>query len=210
MIRRVQRAVTEAAISYIHTTYLDSAQPIAFNTPTRGRVLRSNTALGVYDSESARQQGCFLRMISIVEAYLDIISESLFHENVPTMHDLVRRLVEDAGLRASSTWNERKAAFSAYHKIQFGEFSRWSELDAGIEVRNSIAHGLGRLTHRQRGGNITSKLSQIGIVVQDGSVLISDANLMQCRDVCIDFINYLDGKLPSVRFSSPDLSGGVG
>lgn len=195
MIRRVQWAVTETAISYLHTTYLDLTGPaITVAPPKRGRILRSTTALGEYDFKSASGQGCFLRMVSIVEVYVDIVCTTLFQESVPTTHDLIRRLVEDAELRASTTWNERKSAFSVYHKILLGEFRRWSELDAVIEVRNSIAHGLGKLTPRQRGSNVQSKMSQIGVIVSDGNIAIDEASLRQCRDICIEFVRYLDEK----------------
>jgi hypothetical protein len=199
VIQHVPLEVSEEAISLLHATYLDSADPSANTSLPRGRVLRSECALGAYDVESSRRQGCFLRMISVVEAYVDIVSEHLFQESLPITHALVRRLLDDVKLRASSTWNERKAAFSSYHKIQLGEFGRWSELDAGIEVRNSIAHGLGRLTPRQREAGIESKLSQIGVRIQDGSIVISSSSLERCRDVCIDFVRYLDREIPSAR-----------
>lgn len=197
MIRQVPLEASEAAIAYLHTAYLDLAGSEHHDTFSRGRILRSSSALGSFEFESTRMQGCFLRMISITEAYVDIISAHLFRESVPTMHDLVRRLVEDVKMRASATWNERKAAFSSYHKIQLGGFSRWSELDAGIEVRNSIAHGLGRLTPRQRAANIGSQLSKIGVSVQDGSVIITLESLQRCRDVCVEFVRYLDREIPS-------------
>jgi hypothetical protein len=135
-------------------------------------------------------------MISVVEAYVDIVSASLFRESAPTTHDLVRRLVENAELRASATWHERKEAFETYHRIRLSEFVHWSELDAGIEARNAIAHGLGQLTTRQRSGKIVSKLSQIGVAVHDGSVVITDTSLRRCRDVCIEFVRHLDTELP--------------
>lgn len=191
-MRRVRQAVAEAAISYLHTTYLDLANSARDKSVSRGRILRSETALGSYDAESARRQGCFLRLVSIVEAYVDVVAQSLFEENLPTEHDLVRRLVEDAGLRASSTWSERKDSFVKYHGIRLTKFARWTELDAGIEVRNSIAHGLGKLTPRQRGSNAQSKMAKIDVAVQDGSVIVSDASLARCRDVCIEFVCFVD------------------
>jgi len=113
------------------------------------------------------------------------------------MDDLVRRLVENAELRASTTWQERRDAFSGYHNIRLGELARWSELDAGIEVRNAIAHGLGELTPLQRKGAAARKIGQIGVSLSDGRVLITDKSLQHCRDVCIAFIRSLDAAMPS-------------
>jgi hypothetical protein len=135
-------------------------------------------------------------LISVVEAYVDIVCAALLRENVPTTHDLVRRLVERAELRASITWQERKEAFANYHHISIGQLARWPELDAGITVRNAIAHGLGQLTAQQRANNTAQKITQIGVTVRDGCVVITDANLQRCRDVCVAFIRSLDGALP--------------
>jgi hypothetical protein len=88
-----------------------------------------------------------------------------------------------------------------YHQIQISDFPRWVELDAGIEVRNSIAHALGRLTPRQNKGNAASKISQIGVAIQDGNIEITDSGLRQCRDVCIEFVRYLDEKMQSASSS---------
>jgi len=192
MLRKVPRAVTEAAQQYLHATYLDYERSARAAAHRLGRVLTSNTALGAYDSESASKQGCFLRMISVVEAYVDIVSAALFRETAPTTDDLVRRLVEQAELRASTTWSERKDAFERYHQIKLGQLARWSELDAGIEVRNTIAHGLGQLTHKQRSGSAARKMSSIGVGLSDSRILITDAGLQRCRDICLDFIRSLD------------------
>ena len=199
MLRRVPRAVTEAAVHYLYATYLDHERAAKVTMPFPGRVLTSATALGAYDAESASRQGCFLRLISVVEAYLDIVSAALFRENAPTTHDLVRRLVESTERRASATWQDRREAFETYHHIRLGELARWSELDAGIEVRNAIAHGLGQLTPRQRNGTAARKISQIGVGLSDGRILVTDDSLRRCRDVCVDFIRSLDQAMPPMQ-----------
>jgi len=131
-------------------------------------------------------------MISIVEAFVDTLLAALFRENAPMTHDLVRRLVETTELRASITWDERRAAFEGFHGVRLGQLDRWSELDAGIEVRNAIAHGLGRLTPRQQEKALAGKLSQVGVSVRDGAVIISSESLLRCRDVSVAFIASLD------------------
>lgn len=194
-VRRVPRAVTEEAIHYLHATYVDQIRVAAATPPGRGRVLTNATALGAYDSAEATKQACFFRMISVVEAYLDTLSAALFRERAPTSHDLVRRLIAAAELRASATWDERKTAFANYHGVSLGQLARWSELDCGIEVRNAIAHGLGKLTPRQRTKRVRTKIGQIGVRLSDGAVVVTDASLQRCRDACVEFIRSLDNAL---------------
>lgn len=195
-LRRVPREVTEAAIQYLHATYLDHVRAMSATPQMPGRVLRNASIFGVSDAYSASRQSCFLRMISVVEAYVDTVCAALFREKTPTTDELVRRLVESAELRASTTWQERKEAYAKYHDISLGGLSRWSELDAGIAVRNAIAHGLGQLTPQQRTTATAQKMTQLGVTLRDGGVFITDTNLQRCRDVCIAFIHSLDNVLP--------------
>lgn len=195
-IRRAPRAVTESAVHHLHASYLDHVHAFAAVPRARGRILTSTTAFGSYDSGAASRQGCLLRLISVVEAYIDTLSSALFRETVPTSDELVLRLVDSAQLLASTSWSERHSAFENYHGIKLRKLDRWSELDAGIEVRNAIAHGLGWLTRRQRTKSITGKLSQLGIIVRDGGIVITESSLKNCRDACVDFVNSLDRCAP--------------
>jgi len=196
MTRRVPRSVTEAAIYYVQSTYTDYWQLAEVAPRTPGRVKRAQTPLGVYDAREVSREGCYLRLISIVEAYVDTVSSALLREQLPTTPELLRNILEQVDLSSSSTWQDRRDAFARFHRIQLGELPRWSELDAAIEVRNSVAHGLGQLTARQRSGTAARKIAQVGVGVADGRVAISPSSLARCRDVCIGFIRGPDGVLP--------------
>jgi hypothetical protein len=137
-------------------------------------------------------------LVSIVEAYVDVVTSAIFRERTPSSDELIRRLVESAELLASNTWNERQNALERYHNIKLGQLARWSELNAAIDVRNAIAHGLGHLTPRQRGCKAEKRIPQIGVAVSDGRIVLTHANLRRCRDVCIDFVNSLDEAVAQV------------
>lgn len=106
------------------------------------------------------------------------------------------KLVEAAEMRASSTWDERTKAFRHYHQIYLGTLARWSELDAAIEIRNAVAHGLGQITPRQRQDKARAKMVQFGVSVRDGHLKITEASLQKCRDVCVAYVLDLDATLP--------------
>jgi hypothetical protein len=195
-IRRVPYAVTEAAIYHLHATHADysrtmTARPVAYGRMVTGGVAET----AGYDSGSIRRQTCFLRLISIVEAYVDTLSAQLLRQDLPIADTLVRKMLQYIELRTSVTWEERRTAFEHFHGIRLGEQARWSELDAGIQVRNAIAHGLGTLTPRQRTKSLVTKLAQIKVGLRDGSVIITDISLRHCRDVCVDFVSGLDSCL---------------
>ena len=148
-MRKAPLAITEEAQRLIRTTASD------FNALTaaarRGRH-GTSSSFGLYDFDQVRNQSAYLRLVSIVEAYVDTCSSHLFESRTSGRDAFVRALVNevrDASLRG---WEERKAAFKTYHGVTLGECSRWSDIDAAREVRNSIAHGLGRLTGSSQSG----------------------------------------------------------
>ncbi len=198
-VRRVPRESTESALNYLRSTYQEHRRAVSSPASATGRVRTATTSLGYFDAEAAAQQGWLLRLISVVEAYVDSLSYELLIAASPAPGTLFRRLVDDAVLRSASTWQERRDAFAALHDVGLGSLPRWSELDAGIEVRNSIAHGLGRLTFKQRPkvANLTSKFGQLGVRLSDGRLVISEQALRRGLDVCLEFVEALDQAVPT-------------
>jgi hypothetical protein len=190
--RSVPRAVTEEAVYYLYATYTEYDRASLALPAPKGRVRTNAAALGTFEPATVVREACLFRLVCVVEAYVDTVSSALFRERAPTSRDLVRRLVERAELRASATWDERVFAFETYHRVSLGQLARWSELNGAIEARNAIAHGLGRLTPRQRNPAVAGRLGQIGVAVRDGAIVVSDVSLEQCLQACVEFIRSVD------------------
>jgi len=190
--RKVPGALTEEALQLLSAVFLDSRDTHV--TPVTGRIASAGK-FGVYDPGLARSESAYLRMISVVEAYVDTLSSARFERKLTGQAEIFRLLVLAAERKSSRSWSERKDAFLTYHLVALVICDRWSELDAGIEARNAIAHGLGRLTLRQRNHKSRAKIASVEIAVVDDRILITDASLARCYAFCAGFISSVDSKV---------------
>jgi len=131
-------------------------------------------------------------MVSTVEAYLDMLSSDIFRERTPRRHELVRLLVEAVEVRSSTTWEERRKAFSNFHSFSLGELDGWDIVDCAVQARNAVAHGLGRLTPQQQSGSARAKVRKLGIGLRGHQLVVPEASVQLCRDGCIRFVRAVD------------------
>jgi hypothetical protein len=190
----VPRELTEEAVLLIQAAYVDHSRAANNLPPQRGRVLNPGSRLGVHDALAVSRQACILRVVSIVEAYLDMLSSDMFRERVPPRHELVRLLVESVEVRSSMTWDERKKAFLNFHKFGLGELDGWEVVDCAVQARNAVAHGLGRLTPQQRTGAAPGKLRKIGITLRGYQLVVPEPGVVACRDGCVRFLRAVDDR----------------
>jgi hypothetical protein len=189
------REVSETALQMLTETHQDYIRMLSTPMPTQGRVLTTRTRLGSFDASAMRREGCYLRLVSTVEAYTDVLLSMLFEENVISPSLIVQRLVLQARLTASKTWTERIDGFVNYHQIDLKLCGVWPQLNAAIEVRNSIAHGLGGLTPiQQRTNKIFGKFASIHVVIADGRIALTDDNLAEAADWAAKYVKYLDAE----------------
>ncbi len=187
----LQRDISEAAVRFVRHTYADYAAGRNRRAPL-GRVLVTATALGSYDALAARQQACYLRLISIVEAYADVLNRVLLGEKLSMTDELVPILVEEIE-RKSTGWGDRVGAFKTFHAIRLKKCSSWQRFESGTDVRNTIAHGLGRLTVRQsRNADLPMKLAAIDVYIRDGRLALDEKSLATALSFCLAMIAELD------------------
>jgi hypothetical protein len=192
-VRRVPFALTEEALCLLSVTYADFAQ-IGSRCQQEGRIDFVGS-LGAYDFDRVRFESTYLRLISIVEAYVDSMCSDLFRRPQVAQVPMFRALIAAAEARASTNWEERKSAFSEYHRVSLGSCERWSELDAGIDIRNAIAHGLGTLTKRQRTHKSRAKMESVGAVIVDDRLMLNDKALARCLLFTTEFVKSVDSKI---------------
>lgn len=196
MGQRSRRARTGSAIwrprRKCLTRGIDYLQ-IANTLQRPGRIRTTASALGGHDAHAVRMQATYFRLVSIVEAYTDVMTDALFQKAVPTRDELVNRLIEDRILQSSSNWAERKDTYQAYHHISLGSCPAWSKLDAGIEVRNAIAHGLGMLTPLQRKkSGLPGQLNAVKVALESGHIILARESLDECIGFCRTYVQWLD------------------
>lgn len=193
-MRLAPLAVTEEAQRLLRATHADFSTLTPALFPGRGSG-RSFATFGAYSFDQVRYQSEYLRLVSIVEAYIDTCGGQQFDLRNRGRDDFVRNLTAEVNETSLKGWDERKAAFKKYHGVTLGERAYWSDIDAAREVRNSIAHGLGRLTPRQQNSVTKRKMRGVGVSLSGMNLIIGDAAVERCLKSSIAFILDVDRNL---------------
>lgn len=166
--------------------------------PLRSRVAGriTATAFGPVSKEQTDRQGLYLRVVSIAEATIDALALELTRRDLPTMGEVVRRLVLEKEIASSSSWDARRRSFRRHHGVDLHKCDAHHEVRAATEVRNAIAHGLGRLTARQTASQETYKnLARIAVDVVDGHVRLQPNHVAEAVEYCRRFVHDVDSRV---------------
>lgn len=194
-MKAASRIESEAALRLLRSTYVDF-QDSPHNLLRVGRIRRPFAHDAGKTLLEARRQGCYLRLISIVEAYVDTMNASLLAAAVDPPSVTVQKLIEQLDAR-SRGWGDRGGIFKAVHGVRLADCPAWPAFETGTRVRNSIAHGLGSMTSRQqRDVQFAAQLASVEVGVAEGRLLITDRSVKVAFDFCWQMVVGLDTLLP--------------
>lgn len=186
------RSIAEAALLLVRQTYANYRSS-NWSRIAQGRILVSQTALGGYDADSARRQACYLRIVSIVEAYVDVLNREMFDEKLSEGDALVGKLVDEIERASVGSWGDRAGVFKKFHDCKLNKCPSWRLFEAMTFVRNTIAHGLGRLTVRQRTiASLPHRMATVGVNLTDHRLMLTDSNIRQAVDIATAIIWEID------------------
>jgi hypothetical protein len=156
-----------------------------------GRIVQ--TSMGSSDPSELRAHSAFLRLVSIAESTLDSLGAELTLNHVSRIDEVLRLLILEKELAATSNWESRRRTFKRHHHVDLKRCDEHSRVDAAVLVRNAIAHGLGKLTARQLLSPETpKKLSTLNVSVVNGFVEITPADVDECADYLQKFLHSVD------------------
>lgn len=188
---------TESAMHSIQHAKFASRDLWMHHTPVRrqGRIF-SGPSETPGSSNMLVEHTLIVRMASTVEALVDKVSMKRMASLVETSSPASAQLLADFELSSSGTWQQRFDCFSSYHGIALKSLPGWQVVDAGIQARNCIAHGLGSLTAQQRGkANLAQQLRIVGIYVGSNAIHLTEPTLRILGDGCLEFVRSLDQAL---------------
>lgn len=162
-------------------------------SPTRGRI--NTTSLGVVSPEDMAVQGLYLRAVSVVEATLDALALELTKVALKRVDAVISNLILEKEIAGSSSWEARRRMFRRHHGIDLRSCVSWREIEAAVDVRNAIAHGLGKLTARQLASReVFARLAHLGIDVVDNRVHVERSAITDLIRFCGEFIEDVDAR----------------
>jgi hypothetical protein len=151
------------------------------------RVLGSDVeAVTIAQIVSISEQFSVSRLFSLVESRLDGST------------DMALRVWEQSQDSIESSWDRQAGAWNTYAQIRIKAHASFKALDPFIEVRNAVMHGLGHLTRRQqrRAQSLVPTLVAAGITVDGTRLTLERVNVVDCREVTVAFIEWLDRSAP--------------
>ena len=152
-----------------------------------------STSLGSNDPYVVSLQSSFLRLVSITEATVDALGVELTKSRVAQVDDVLRLLMLEKELAGSSSWEARRRSFKRHHAVDLRKCAEHPRVEAAAEVRNAIAHGLGRLTTRQvLAVELPAQLARINISVVNGFVDLRQTHVADCAAYTAEFLRSLD------------------
>jgi hypothetical protein len=138
-----------------------------------------------------------LRLISVVEAYVDALSMQRMSGLVDHADVVLGRLLHDFEVNSSGSWQERHDAYERHHGFSLKSRSGWNHIAAGIEVRNSLAHGLGNLTVQQRAkSRLPAQVASIDVAVGAGRMRLGARTIPKLAEACSTFVRDVDSCMP--------------
>jgi hypothetical protein len=193
-----QLALTEAALGLIRHASTDIPATTAAG-PRAGRRLTNSmgasTDPGVWLQETA-----LLRLVSIIEAYVDAVSMHRMGTVVDAKPTLVALMLRDFELTSSNAWQDRHDAYETYHGFSLRSRVGWAPIKAGIEVRNCLLHGLGSLTAKQRGQTkLPSVIKIIDVSIGTNRMHLSTPTVPKLGAGCDAFVRHVDSSIDLVN-----------
>jgi len=177
---------------------------LAIASPIRGRlkVLAPDSA-----NSRVRRENVLVRSVSIMESY---VHAELVRRLAPLAPNPRSALVETLYVqfeeRGTMSWDETANYFKkhVHSSIRIKNSPDWDQVNAVIEARNAVVHGLGRFTNRQTRRNVPkavgSHLAKLSFGVSaDGSrVLVTAAALESTVMLLRTYLEWLDGELATI------------
>ena len=188
----VRSALAEASAWGRSKTWLRVTGGYPTTRPT-GRIHTGATALGSADREQVRLQSCFVRMVGGAEAFTDAVLLGMLDREAEALTPVLGQIFEDYTASVTATWDAREKALRRDFGIVLNHWASYPLLLAATDVRNTIAHGLGRMTRRQlRRPGPLARIQTLGVYVDQGVLDLDVTNIRTCREICIGFTSWLD------------------
>lgn len=177
---------------------------LAIGTPIRGRlkVLAPDSA-----NSRVRRESVLVRSVSIMESYVHAELVSRLAPLAPSPRSaLVETLYAQFEERGTMSWDETANYFKkhVHSSIRIKNSPDWDLVNAVIEARNAVVHGLGKFTNRQARRNVPKAVSshlrklRFELSADGNRVLVTAAALESTVVLLRAYLEWLDGEFAMI------------
>lgn len=140
--------------------------------------------------------GAVVSMVSIAEEFFGSTLRSKIEDSFDTITRMYSDARRDALKKIDTNWEGRLGLGKRWFGVDTSAEVSFLELMAFVEARNSITHGLGKLTQRQLspdgGKKVIEQLATVNIPVIGGRIFIDATALSRCANAARDAIEWSD------------------
>lgn len=148
---------------------------------------------GSQEPDSLRRESAVVRLVSVAEAFLDARSLELMEADVPGVHQKVALMLNEFEQSSTISWKARKDAYKSYHKLDLSACAAVQKVDAAVQVRNSVVHGLGWLTARQRDKRgLRQVVELVGAKLSGGRIETTPDTVRLTYEACRQLVQWVD------------------
>ncbi|MDV3265725.1 hypothetical protein [Mycobacterium avium] len=153
------------------------------------------------DSNSSRPVlSAISEVVSHVEVFvvesLTMHAKLISASSVEPIPDIVMNSISKP---VESSWNERRKFIKTWLGVDVVDAGWWRSWLGFVDARNAWAHGLGRLTSRQRNSQeVLANLRAAGLAVQASKVVGTPADVKKCAKSAVEVIDWIDQRVRRV------------
>lgn len=177
---------------------------LATGSPIRGRlkVLAPDSV-----KSRVRRENVLVRSVSIMESFVHAELVSRLAPLAPDPRSpLVETLYAQFEERGTMSWDETANYFKkhVHSSIKLKDSPDWNQINAVIEARNAVVHGLGRFTNRQKRRDVPTAVGshltklKFDVSTDGGRVLVTAAALEGTVLLLRTYLEWLDGALAAI------------
>lgn len=135
--------------------------------------------------------GTWMAMVALAEFHCNEVLDFLLDVEGSLGPAGYSALLQKARATAFDSWPKRADIMNAVFHLRLGSLASWERFEAAVFVRNSIAHGGGSLTRRQKPTE-AGKLKTLGVQLSDRKIVLLKESTAACYEACADFVRDLD------------------
>lgn len=154
-----------------------------------------------------RRESVLVRSVSILESYVHGQLVARLDPLVPPPRsELVETLYGEFEDRGVTSWPQTEAYFKkhVHSSVKLKSHQSWNRVNAVIEARNAVVHGLGRFTARQARREVPKQVTthlkalKFDIPADLSRVIVTPTAVREMAVLLRDYVEWLDGLLASV------------
>jgi hypothetical protein len=142
-----------------------------------------------------------LSAISEIVTHVEVFVVESFTEHARVIVEKAPQPIPDIVMATvsksvESNWTERRNFLKSWLGVESNAVPWWRSWNGFVEARNAWAHGLGRLTSRQRKNQeAVANIQVAGLDLRSSQIFAREDDVRRCATVAVEVVQWIDGRV---------------